>query len=62
MLEEYENLASNLSVNALVDQIHSSGAPAWTEARRCEPWKTPPGARLERGYRLQQTQETDELE
>ena len=24
MLEEYEDLASNLSVNALVDQIHSS--------------------------------------
>lgn len=34
LLEEHEDLARNLGINALVDQIHSSavdlsGAPAW---------------------------------
>ena len=49
LLEEHEDLASNLGVNALVDQIHSSavdliGGTGMDRARPCKPWKRPPGA------------------
>ena len=53
LLEEHEDLARNLGVNALVDQIHSSAVDLiggtgmdrpWTVRRPCKPWKRPPGA------------------
>ena len=60
MLEEHEDLARNLGVNALVDQIHSSavdliGGTGLDRARPCEPCRMPPDALLREATAIRNT-------